>query len=67
MPVEDNKIVSYDMVHRYVRDNGHVLTVIQVNHMVKKIYFYVWCWIQWFFVTNAPCMNEVTITDLLVA
>jgi hypothetical protein len=29
------------MVHRYVRDNGHELTIIHVNPMVKEIYDYV--------------------------
>jgi len=34
--------------------------------MFKEIYFYVWPWIQWFFVTGASCTNGVTITTLVV-
>jgi len=37
------------MVHRYVQDNGHRLTIMQVNHMIKEIYFYSWPWIQQLF------------------
>jgi hypothetical protein len=34
-----NCIVRHDTL--YVQDNDHVLTIIQVNRMVKKIYDYV--------------------------
>jgi len=28
------------MVDRYVRDNGHMLTIIHVNPIIKESYFY---------------------------
>ena len=34
---QDN-FASYDMVYRYVRDNGHELTI-HVNFMVKCVYY----------------------------
>jgi hypothetical protein len=45
------------MVHRYVQDNNHRLSIIQVNPMVKEIYFYVWSWIQQGFVTGASMFD----------
>jgi hypothetical protein len=39
------------MVHRYVQDNNHGLTIIQVIILYDQrfIYFYVCHWIQWLF------------------
>jgi hypothetical protein len=54
------------MVHQYVQDNGHGLTIIRLSPMVKEIYCYVWYWIQWFFVIGAPCTDGVNMTALLV-
>jgi hypothetical protein len=35
--IQDN-FASYDIVHQYVRDNGHELTI-HVNFMVKCVYY----------------------------
>jgi hypothetical protein len=52
--------MSYDMVHRYVRDNGHGLTI-HVNFMVKCVcYFMVkceYCGSNGYFVTGAALMG----------
>jgi hypothetical protein len=47
------------MVHRYVWDNGHRLTIIQVNPMLKEIYDYVMMSLvsNDSFVTGTPCLN----------
>jgi hypothetical protein len=39
-------IASYDTIHHIMLDNGHGLTIILVDSMVKEIYFYVSNWIQ---------------------
>jgi hypothetical protein len=31
---------SYDIIHRYMRNNDHKLIIIQVNLIFKEIYFY---------------------------
>jgi hypothetical protein len=35
----ENFITSYDMIHWYVQDNGHRLTI-QVNLMVKGLFIF---------------------------
>jgi len=40
-----NKRALYNIVHGYVRDNGHALTI-QVNPMNKDLVSFFWPWIQ---------------------
>jgi hypothetical protein len=63
------QIASSNMVHQYVRDNGHEFIIIQVNIMVKKIYDYVMMGLESndCFVIRASCLNGVTVMVLLVA
>jgi hypothetical protein len=53
-------IVSYDMIHLFMQDNGYGLNIIQVNSIFKEIFDYV---MMDFgsnngFVIGAPCRNE---------
>ena len=60
-------IISYDMIHWYVRDNSHELTIIYVNLILKDVYFY--CLALYLMILYDRCTIEkwVTIIDLLGA
>jgi hypothetical protein len=55
------------MIHHCVGIMAMGLPFYGIDPMVKEIYFYVWPWIQWLFVTGTPCMDVVTTMALLVA
>lgn len=55
------------MIHHCVGITAMGLPFSGIDPIVKEIYFYVWPWIQWLFMTSTSCMDVVITMALVVA